>query len=352
MKHVLAILAVLVMSTAPVAAQETITLAWDPSPEADVSGYTLYSGTRPGTYTSSQWVGNVTQRTMTIPPGTYYFVVRAVNVYGMQSQPSVEIAAEIATQPPPIPNWQAMWQNVNSGQIVRWDMFRGAYVEGGPLGAGQAETAWKLRTSGDFNGDGHKDLIFQHDQGLIAVWLLNGNGLLEARVINQMSDTQWEIAAAADFNSDGHTDILFQHRQSGNLVVWQMNRLTLARGVAVNPGRVADVNWRIVGVGDFNNDSSPDLVWQHVVTGVITTWLMNGTTLASAGPFSLTNSSDPNWRIKGVADVDDDGDADLLWQHATSNHIAVWYMSGRTFVDARLMTPEQVPSGWVLIGSR
>lgn len=352
MKQAAAICAMVVIGTSQALAQETITLAWDQNPEGDIAGYTLLSGTEPGVYTSAQWVGNVTERTMTIPSGTYHFAVRAMNVSGLESAPSGEVSAVISAQPAPAANWQLVWHNIATGQIVYWDMSESSFRTGGSLGAGKAETSWKVRTSGDLNADGYNDLLFQHDEGYIAVWLLNGNGLLESRLINRISDTNWQIVAAADFNGDTQTDILFQHRKSGNMVVWEMSGLTLTRGVQLSPGQVADVNWRIVGSADFNGDSKPDLLWQNTQTGVITTWLMNGTSLATAGPLSLSGSSDPLWRLKGTGDVNQDGHSDLLWQHEQSNHIAVWYMTGRTFIESKLLTPAQVPAGWVMIGSR
>ena len=39
-----------------------------------------------------------------------------------------------------------------------------------------------------------------------------------------------------------------------------------------------DTRWQVVGVGDFNGDHKPDLVWQHD-TGWLTVWLMDGATL-------------------------------------------------------------------------
>lgn len=353
MKRVLAITVMAwFVSIAHVAAQETITVAWDRNPEPDIAGYTLYAGTSPGAYTSSQWVGNVTQRTMTIPPGTYYFVVRAVNIYGMESPPSVEVSARIAVAPAPTPNWQAVWQNTNTGQVVRWEMANSTYVSGGPLGLGQAETSWRIRGSGDFNGDGQRDVLFQHVQGHIAVWLMNGNTLLENRLISQVSDRNWHVGGVGDFNNDGHADIVFHHQVTGDLAVWIMNRMTLVRGQAISPGRVADTNWKLVGTGDFNGDRRPDLLWQNIRTGIIGSWLMNGTTMTGTGAFSVTGVDDAQWRLRGAHDLNQDGSLDLLWQHEGAGHLAVWYLSGRTFIRAALLTPAQVPAGWALRGPR
>ena len=68
-------------SAAPAAFGETLTLAWDASATADVTGYLLSYGTASGTYTSTIDVGNRTTYTVgDLTAGTrYYFAVRAVS---------------------------------------------------------------------------------------------------------------------------------------------------------------------------------------------------------------------------------------------------------------------------------
>jgi hypothetical protein len=77
-----------------------VTLAWDPSPEPDVAKYVLYQGQASGQYTRQIEVTNrvngvlVTTNTVTglAASTTYYFVVTARSVSGLESPPSNEIA--------------------------------------------------------------------------------------------------------------------------------------------------------------------------------------------------------------------------------------------------------------------
>jgi hypothetical protein len=54
---------------------------------------------------------------------------------------------------------------------------------------------------------------------------------------------------------------------------------------------VPAAGYKLAGVGDFNGDGSPDLVFQNATTGQIAVWYMNGSTVAGGGavgpiPFS------------------------------------------------------------------
>ncbi|MCW1886467.1 Ig-like domain-containing protein [Luteolibacter flavescens] len=84
------------------AGSNTVSLAWDRNPEADIAGYRLQYGTTPGSYTSSMDAGVTTSATATgLHQGTtYYFTVVAYNAAGQTSAPSSEVTYTV----PGLPN--------------------------------------------------------------------------------------------------------------------------------------------------------------------------------------------------------------------------------------------------------
>lgn len=76
-------------------AAETITLAWDASPDAEVTGYRLYFGPASATYTNTVDIGAKLTTDVTLTPGTFYFVVTAYTAQGLESDPSNEISYSV-----------------------------------------------------------------------------------------------------------------------------------------------------------------------------------------------------------------------------------------------------------------
>ncbi len=104
----LASLLILGLFTAASAHATKIRLAWNPSPEAEITGYRLYAGTSAGSYTTSLDVGLVTEAEMAAPPDVtrLFFAVSAYTSVGIESSLSdvltVDLGATAENRPPEI----------------------------------------------------------------------------------------------------------------------------------------------------------------------------------------------------------------------------------------------------------
>jgi hypothetical protein len=83
---------------------------------------------------------------------------------------------------------------------------------------------------------------------------MNGIVMREGRslVPNAVSDIGWSVRAVNDINGDKKPDIIWEHTD-GRIAAWIMNGLTMASGVLFTPDRVLDPNWRIVGPHKYAN---------------------------------------------------------------------------------------------------
>jgi hypothetical protein len=127
-------------------------------------------------------------------------------------------------------------------------------------------------------------------------WATDGAG----NVSTSRSATMTVTVTTPPPTAAGSLNILGQHETSGQLAVWLMNGTTQTSASLLTPSTVADPDWIIVGVGDFNADGKPDILRRHNVTGQNVVWFMNGMTLISAGLLTPSTVADPNWKIVGV----------------------------------------------------
>ena len=208
---------------------------------------------------------------------------------------------------------------------------------------------WKPVGSGDFDLDGNEDLLFQRNDGALAVWQLNGLTLTSvvSFPVNPVQGEEWTVAATADFNRDGKIDIVLQKR-NGTLVIWYLNRVELDGGSLVNPTHPDDLEWKVVGAADVNRDENVDLVFQHT-DGSLAVWYLNGISLASASLLNPSHPGDSKWRVVSVADRNNDGKPDLLFQHQESGDLGVWFMNRNVLMEASLLNPFETGNDWKVV---
>ena len=244
-----------------------------------------------------------------------------------------------------------VWQR-DDGALSVWVMNGTTAMSGPPLSPGSVDAAWRIAATGDFNGDGKADLVWQHAAGWLAIWYMNGTTAAASQFLTpgQIADGNWRIAGSGDFNGDGKPDLVWQHA-NGSLLVWYMNGATAIGSELLNPGQISDPSWSIVGVGDFNGDARPDLMWQHP-SGWLSVWYMNGRNLVGGTYFNPGLTGDANWRIRAVTDINGDGQTDLIWQHMSAGWLAAWLMNGTTVTNTVFLNPSSISGGWKIMGPR
>jgi hypothetical protein len=204
---------------------------------------------------------------------------------------------------------------------------------------------WHVASLDDFDGNTAADILFQHDQGNLAIWEFQsafsgvGNTLAAAPVIkpngqlnvDQNPGATWHVAATGDISGDIVSGIVFQN-DNGAIAAWE--NPTLVGGQIhfdiqsnlPNPGP----GWHVVGMGNttengFNqNFPGQDLVLQND-NGAIAIWQLqvvgNQVVRVDTG-FNLNNPG-ASWHVVGVRDMNADSRADLLLQN-DNGATAVW----------------------------
>lgn len=352
----------LLLSAAPAFAQISVTVAWDRNSEPEVTGYAVYWGTQSGAYTSgSADVGSNTQYMVNglDPDRRWYFVVRAYTADGLFSAPSTEVSTNgvmVKTGGTLIddrPN--IFWHNRDTGRVVTWHMNGATVVDSRPLSVdGVSDTNWKIAGVGDFNGDRFSDILWRHaTNGSLAVWLLQGNLVIGTQFLSVggVADLNWRIGGVGDVNADGYADIVWQH-SSGGLAVWFVRGSTVLSTTMLPYNLGPNTVWQIAAIGDVNRDGYADIVFQ-TTDGFLAVWQLRSGTVVLTQYLSVPRMPDGNWRIKAVASPDNTGFPAVVWQHSETGHVALWYLNGATVVATIMTTPTTVDDlDWKIVGAR
>jgi hypothetical protein len=263
-----------------------------------------------------------------------------------------------------------LWHHRTGGRIAVWQMNGVQMGSGSLLSWSQvADTNWTPLAVGDLDQNGANDVIWQnHATGALALWRLSGTTVVKDDMLVGRSDSPlWKLRASSDFNRDGQPDFVWQHEGTGQIEIWLMRSGAVPNPpvppsspwttperlstVPLGPGVVADLNWKIVGSGDFNGDGWPDIVWQHQTGGQIAVWKMNGATLMEGALVSPGQVSDLDWKIRAVGDINGDNTPDFIWQHRTDGRVAAWLMHGTTLISG-VVIAQVADTNWEIVGPR
>jgi len=329
-----------------------------------VAGYQISYGTSPGAYTQIVDVGPATTWVVANLNAlqTYYFVVRAYDVNGQMSPYSAEVVK--AAQSPTVPDFgtgtvngiapgaaDLLWQHDN-GLLSVWYMNGASMIDADYLSPPFVSDAdWRIVGAGDFDRDGRMDLAWQHKtKGAVAIWLMDGPNLRSAVNVDTVSDVAWKIVAVGDMNGDRYPDLVWQRDGTGTLSVWFMNGIRYEGSAPISPKFISPDISKIVGTGDFNVDGSTDLLWQHV-DGSLSVSLMRGLTNQAVHPLN-PSTLNPAWRVVAVADYNQDGRADIVFQR-NDGFLAIWFMNGTTMVGLAVVNPAKVAdTRWQIVGPK
>jgi hypothetical protein len=184
-----------------------------------------------------------------------------------------------------------------NGALAAWFM-NGRQLRLGALIAVDLAEAneWKVAGTADFNQDDKPDLLVRDGNGRLAAWMVAGGRVVSTALLNLGNpiDLAWEVVGAEDFNEDGRPDVVFQHR-NGTLALWYLDGFATASPALFSPSHPG-ADWRVVGVTDRNGDRKPDLLFQHQKDGTLALWLLDGARLSQP---RLLNPSKPGgtWRV-------------------------------------------------------
>ncbi len=205
-------------------------------------------------------------------------------------------------------------------------------IGGGPPSVNTFDPSFTIVGVGDFNGDGKADLVWHRaSDGVSEIQFLNGTTSIGGGVINSPGfNADWQIVGVGDFNGDGHSDLVFHRASDGLTEIQFLNGTTPIGGGVINDPTFQTPDWQVVEVGDFNGDGHPDLVFHDTATSVTAIEFLNGLTPIGGGVINNTAFQTPDWQVAGVGDFNGDGHPDLVFHDTVTGVTEIQLLNGIT----------------------
>jgi hypothetical protein len=190
------------------------------------------------------------------------------------------------------------------------------------------------------------DIFWQNADGRLAFWQMDGTNCFGAIAIAGTNlNSIGHALALNDFNHDGHDDILFQ-QPDGRLVIGFLNGTTVTRTQVFAAANAVPRGWQFSGLADFNNDGKKDLLW-NTGQGLVA-WMLDGTRIIGERSIE-TGLIFPNAQLLGTADFNHDGSTDLLWLN--NGAVTVSFLSRGSYrYSTYLNGGKRVSRGWKVGG--
>ena len=236
-----------------------------------------------------------------------------------------------------------LWHEASSGAVRIMEM-SGMIPEANISVVLSSNTNLIPKGIGDFNGDGKPDiLVHNQNTGMARAWLMDGTTKTDNVALLDSSNTNLQIAGVGDFDGDGDNDIATFNGNSGALIVWVMDGTTKVRNEVVLTG--ANLNLVPRGAGDMDNDGIPDIVLRNNNSGAVRVWTMNSD-FTRKGNLYVTGSSNTNLELRGVIDINGDGNNDILNYNTNSGTLRAWLMDGNMSILSNEIITQESDLDW------
>jgi hypothetical protein len=202
---------------------------------------------------------------------------------------------------------------------------------------GSASEAFKISPGAlqDFDQNNVPDLVWFSPSLLEAtVHYYGGSGgatYLSFAFLNRSVPAGWNLVGIGDFDGNGVPDLVWQNTTTRQVVVHYYGGVGGAQYQTWNWLQQGNVpGWHVAAVADFDGNGVPDLVWQNDTTGQVTVHYYGGAGGATYLGFKWLETSTAlgSWPVVGAADFDGNGVPDLVFQNTSSRQVIVHYFSG------------------------
>ena len=256
-----------------------------------------------------------------------------------------------------------IYQNTQTGQ-VNVDYYGGSggasFKGWNCLNCGSIVANLSVRAVAKFGNSGEPDLIYQNTAtNAVDVYYYGLGGAVfqgYACLSCGIDTTNWQVVGTGDFDGNGVPDLVYQNTQTGQVNVDYYGTSSNFIGYACLSCGISTTGWHVVAVADFNGDGVPDLVYQNTQTSQVNVDYYGGSGGATFIGYACLSCgiNVAGWQVKAAADFDGNGVPDLVYQNLSTNQVNVDYYEGpggATFKGYACLSCGINVAGWTLVGA-
>ncbi|NET84019.1 MAG: hypothetical protein F6J94_19475 [Moorea sp. SIO1F2] len=258
-----------------------------------------------------------------------------------------------------IPSLDLFWHNPNpkSGKVGVWTLNEeGTSLETAAFITDQSgqdvlvpNDPFKARGVIDLVDGIRKPLWRDPHTGGVGFWNMEGseyqNAITTQAPAGQPgSNLDWEIRGTGDVNGGGAEEIFWYNKSSGEIAVWEIdeNQFKNATFITNTNGDNMIISpkdpWRLVAAGDMDNDGDADAIWENMNTRKFAYWKLDGTVYQESVLIE-SRAADGPWEFRGAYDANKDGTDDFFFRNSLSGQNGIWMIENNSLDDIVVITP-------------
>ena len=194
----------------------------------------------------------------------------------------------------------------------------------------------------DHFGQANKFITPTICNGKVFVGTTNSVGVFGLLNSSPPAVTRSYTSFAADFTGDGKNDLLWRNNLTGTVSIWHMNGTSIEEHPIIG---TPSLSWKILGVGDFEGAGKSDILWANAHTGQFSIWFMNGMALTGIRNFGL--GSVPG-TVQAIGDFSGRGRADLIVRDSVTGTVS--YLTNYGAPNFGVSWSGTVAPNWAIVG--